>query len=60
MLFNCGGIMTRDQVDTKLKTIFPKLSDMKKNGTDNNLISVKANRPKVHTSQNTSSGKDGL
>ena len=60
MLFNCGGIIDPRQMDTKLKRIFPKLSEMKKNGTDGDLISGKANRPKVHTSQNTSSGKDGL
>ena len=39
-LFNCGGIITRDLMDTELKTIFPKLPEKKKNGTDGDIISA--------------------
>ena len=39
VLFNCGWIITRHQMDTELKTIFPKLPEMKKNGTDGDIIS---------------------
>ena len=40
VLFNCGGLFTRDLMDTELKTIFPKLPEKKKNVTDCDIISA--------------------
>ena len=59
VLFNCGGNITRDQMDTEFKTIFPKLSEMKKTG-QTATSPRKANQSKVLTSQNTSRGKEDL
>ena len=58
-LSNCGGIITRDLMDTELKTIFPKLPEKKKTG-QTATSSRQANASKVDTSQNTSSGKEVL
>ena len=58
-LSNFGGIITRDLMDTELKTIFPKLPEKKKTG-QTATSSRQANASKVDTSQNTSSGKEVL
>ena len=49
MLFHCGGVITRDQMDTELKKDLHKTVGVKKTG-----------QTATSSRQNTSSGKDGL
>ena len=60
VLFNCGGLFTRDLMDTELKTIFPKLPGKEKKRDRLRHHLGKANESKVQTSQNRPSGKEGF
>ena len=46
-LFNCGGIITRDLMDTELKTIFPKTAGKEKKRDRRRHHLGKRSRPKL-------------